>query len=61
MRAETWPEGRDAVLRVQASGTEERGRAEYQVWNWVKGEGERERRERVERVNWEACCGGGGA
>lgn len=55
MRAETRPDGKWAVERVQDSGTAEarRGSA-YQVWNWVKGSEERSRRERVPTWNWAA-------
>lgn len=34
--------------------TREDWAAENQAWNWVKGEGEREERERLERVYWSA-------
>ena len=49
MREVMRPEGREAVLRVTVSGwyTEAFCAARNQVWNWVRGEGEREVWERV--------------
>ncbi len=59
IRDETRPEGRDAVLRltVYGSGICAETASEYQVWNWVSGEGERSEMERVPLVNWEAWAG----
>lgn len=50
------PLGREQVERQTVSGwwTWEDWAAENQVWNWVKGLGEREEREREERVYWSA-------
>jgi len=52
MRAETLPEGRLAVERVTVSGwwTFSRWAMENQVWNWVRGSGEREERSRAPLV-----------
>ena len=52
------PEGRAAVERQTVSGwgtAAERWAARNQVWNWVKGEGERELRERVPLRYCSAC------
>lgn len=47
-RAETRPEGSDAVDRVHVSGTDDRSRGSVnQLWNWVKGDVEREDRVKV--------------
>lgn len=48
--------GREQVERQTVSGwwTPLERAAENQVWNWVKGLGERDERERVERVYWSA-------
>lgn len=60
IRLDTRPEGRDAVDRVQVSGTvEARDGSLNQLWNWVKGEvGSRAERCRGEEVNWAAREGG---
>jgi hypothetical protein len=60
MRAETRPEGREAVESVQVSGWAMGGVqeevAEYQAWNWWMGEeGCRSERERAPLVNWLIC------
>ncbi len=59
MRADTRPEGREAVDRVTVSGT-----GTFWVWavlnqvlNWVMGEGERCERERAPFWNWAARGG----
>jgi hypothetical protein len=58
MRAETRPEGREAVERVHVSGTCDWSvGSENQVWNWVRGEGEREVRCRVPMWNCAARVG----
>lgn len=60
MRAETRPEGREAVERVHVSGWVMGGVqeevAEYHVWNWWMGEEAcRSARERTPLVNWLIC------
>ena len=57
MRAETRPEGREAVDRQTVSGwwTPEDWAAVNQVWNWVKGDaGSSWEREREPFVYWSA-------
>ena len=53
------PEGSEAVERQTDSGsaTPEVCAAEYQVWNWVKGDVERSERESAPLVYWSARCG----
>ena len=55
-REEMLPEGSEAVERQTDSGsaTLEDWAAEYQVWNWVKGEAERSERESAPLVYWSA-------
>lgn len=65
MRAETRPEGSEAVESVQVSGWVMGGVqeevAEYQAWNWWMGEeGWRSERERAPLVNWLICSASSG-
>jgi hypothetical protein len=55
MRAETRPEGREAVERVHVSGTVEvRAGWVNQLWNCVNGDSERSVRCSVPMLNWAA-------